>query len=202
MTRIRPTTRLLLIAVALGMAALAGCAQSPSTISDSGPVHPWLVQGTPFASAGTLAVYRGQVTAFGTYLVNDAKSPVTVTSARLIRVPGHPTGRLVHVAVQTGVNRLTINRNWPPELVSVRALIGARLPRGRVYLAAGYTASRPGTYATTGLLITYRTGGRTYRTDSWGGAASCIVQGHPTLPPPCRRSDQMTNTLMDYIHRQ
>jgi hypothetical protein len=202
MKRTRPARLLLLIATTLWMAVPSGCTPSPSADSDPGPVHSWQVHGTPFASAGTLGVYRGQVTDFAAFLVNDAKAPVTVTSATLIPMPGHPVGRLVHVAVQTGKNPLVIDRNWPPEGVSLQPLIGARLPRGHVPLAAGYTTPRTGTYATAGLLITYRTGGRTYHAHAWGGAVSCIPPGHPASPPACHRSDQLTNQVMAFIHRQ
>lgn len=203
MWRIRSAIRSFrLLAVAAVGVTLAGCAASPFGSGDAGPVHAWQVHGTPYASAGTLGVYPHQVVAFAAYLVNDARTPVVVTRASLIGFPGHREGRLVRVAVQTGKNRLFIDRNWPPEGVSIEPLIGRRLPRGRVYLAAGFTAPAPGVYATVGLNVTYRTGGHIYRTQAWGGAVGCIAAGHPTTPPSCRGQIHLENSLMDYIHRQ
>ena len=195
MRRMPAVTRsLLFLTAGVGALVIAGC-------DSAGPVHPWRVQGTPFAVAGTLGVYRGQTTDFEAYVVNDAHGAVTVTGARLIRLPGYRSARLVHVGIETGKGHVGIDRDWPPQGVAVRPLIGASLPHGRVYLSGGIAAARPGTYLAAGLHLTYRTSGRTYQTDAWGGGASCVAPGHPGQPPGCRHADRLMNAIMDYIHQ-
>jgi hypothetical protein len=192
-------SRWLLLAAAAAAVLLAGCGLFGS---GAGPVHPWTVNGTPYAGAGTLGVEPGQSTDFEVYVVNDANVPVVVTAARLIKMPGHPSGHLVHVAVETGKNRVLINRNWPPEDVGVRRMIGSTLPHGRVFIAVGFTARHPGMYVVAGIRLTYRTGGHTYHTNAWGGAASCIHRTKHGFPPPCPHSDHLINSIMDYINQQ
>jgi hypothetical protein len=182
----------------VGTLALTGCATAADA---SGPVHPWRVNGIPFASAGTLGVYRGQTTDFEAYAINDAHAPVVVTAARLIRVPGYSSAPLIHVGIRTGKVDMAVDRNWPPDEVTVRPLIGATLPHGRVYLAGGFASKRPGTYMAAGLQLTYRTGGHTFQTDAWGGGAACVAPGHPSSPPSCRHSTRLLNAMTDYIHQ-
>lgn len=182
----------------VGTLAFTGCVTAADA---SGPVHPWRIHGVPFASAGTLGVYRGQSTDLEAYAINDAHAPVVVTAARLIRVPGYSSTPLIHVGIETGKAHMAIDRNWPPDGVTVRPLIGATLPHGRVYLAGGFASKRPGTYLAAGLHLTYRTGGRTFQTDAWGGGAACVAPGHPSSPPLCRHSHRLLNAMTDYIHQ-
>jgi hypothetical protein len=191
--------RWLLLGAAASVVILAGCRFMGS---DAGPVHPWTVNGTPYTSVGGVGVEPRQETDFDVYVINDAAVPVTVTAATLIKIPGHPSGHLVHAALETGKNRVGINRGWPPSDVSLRPLIGARLPHGRVNIAVGFTAGQPGIYVVAGLRLTYRTGGYTYHTNAWGGAASCVQHTQLGLPPPCPHSGRLANLIMNYIHQQ
>ncbi len=108
----------------------------------------------------------------------------------------------MHVALVTGKNRVAIDRNWPPQGVTVRPLIGATIPHGHVNVAVGFTSSNPGTYVVAGLRLTYRTGGHTYQTNAWGGAAGCIHRTRHGFPPPCRHDGPLMNSIVKYIHQQ
>ncbi len=77
-------SRWLRLCATFSVALLAGCGPTGNGL---GPVHPWTVNGTPYAGVGTLGVEPGQSTDFAVYVINDAHAPVTVTAARLIKFP-------------------------------------------------------------------------------------------------------------------
>jgi hypothetical protein len=177
MARLRTTRIGNAVAAALAAISLTGCGLAPS----AGPLQTLSVGGQPYAAMGGIWVVVGQPADAEAYVFSTAHDPVTVTGVSAVPLPGDPTGRLVHAAIEATGASIAVDRGWPP--VPVRPLIGADLPlagtglpQGQSGIIFGLSGSQAGrAYAIAGLQIEYRYQGRSYSMTAWAGLAFCVV---------------------------
>jgi hypothetical protein len=164
--------------VVLAGLALAGCGSSPDGgYNISAPVA---VNGYNWGP-----VHPGQPAAFPAFLPPSGV-PVTLVSARLLKLPGFPAPRLIHLGVWSQVGGWdTMTVGLPPRDCGGGApcdapghpLAGYRLrPRDENEIVYFWVTAplRPGRYYAAGLRITYRVGSATYTGNLIAGAEMCV----------------------------
>jgi hypothetical protein len=158
------------LAVALVLLAPAGCGSGQS----GGPLGNVTQGGQPnFAvSGGTTS--PGQSNDATVYLVNSAQDPVTLVSASLIPIKGHPAGRLVLLKVSAKGQGVSA-RGWPIPSISARPFRRARLHHGESAIIFGFAGTRAGQdYMTAGLRVVYRYHGQLYTVLAWSASVACV----------------------------
>ena len=159
--------------------ALAACsAGSGSGAGSPGPaaggLRTLLLHGQPAVSSGPVS--PGQPAEFTAYVDNPARDPVTLESATLIPIAGHPAGHLAALAVAQRRGQIAFATGWPPE-TPVVPFAGARLGRGPADVVFTMTGTRPGTnYMAAGLSIVYRYHGHRYTLRAYSASVACVTR--------------------------
>jgi hypothetical protein len=158
--------------------SLAGCGSAAGggynlnppnaeSMENNGPVHP------------------GQPAAFPAFLPAP-KVAVTLVSARLLRLPGFPAPRLIHLGVWSQIGGIsTMVVGLPPRDCGPAAPCnarGRRFSRYRLRPRDGHEVvyfwvaapRRPGHYYVAGLRVTYRVGSGTYTGNLYAGMEVCV----------------------------
>ncbi len=86
MTRSRPGQALTALAVVLLLSLVAGC----GSMGSDGPVKNLTEGGQPQFGGAWTAANAGQPGDFTAFVVNTARAPLSVVSASLIPIGGHP----------------------------------------------------------------------------------------------------------------
>lgn len=144
----------------------------------------------------------GQPAEMTAYLVNSApgQDPVTLVSASLIPISGHPTGRLVGLAVARDHDGVAAARGWPPRGVPFRAFPGALLPRGQSNIIFGFEGAQAGRdYMTAGLKIAYRYHGQLYTVLSWSSAVTCVTPDRNASMSACERASEVAKRATEQM---
>lgn len=180
------------VAVALaggGLCLLTGCGVSQpgsplqsrtsvgplQSLSSGGPLQSLSKDGQHVVDAGGSEVTPGESADTTAVVVNDAAAPVTLVSASLLPVSGHPVGHLTGAAVVVGNNFLGGGHGWPPD-VPVRPFTGAILHHGRNHIVLGMSGPAAGrVYVAAGLKITYRYRGALSTMTAWAVVSACVV---------------------------
>jgi hypothetical protein len=163
-------------------------------------LQPYTVHGALSWTSAGVAVRPGQTSDFDVFLRNVSGHPVTVTGVRLVPVPGYPTGRLAHAAVEGGKNQVGAQRGWPPTGMPLHRLVGSQLMPGLVGVAVGFFGTRIGTtYAVAGIELTYRDGGTVRHTVGYGGGTACVAADWRTRG--CQAAmDRADTAISSYLH--
>jgi hypothetical protein len=156
--------------LALALAGLVAACSSDTP----GPLRNVNQDGQPNFSVAWIKVDTGQSADFTTFLVNTAKDPVTLVSAKLIPIPGHPSGQLVYLAVGLHHDGVAAARGWPPG-VPIGGFKGTRLPHGQTNVIFGFRARANGAWYAAGIKITYKYQGATYQMDAWSASVACVA---------------------------
>jgi hypothetical protein len=166
MIRIRPVRFLASLAIVGLLGTASGCAASAT-----GPLHTAMVGGLPAFGVTWSLAHPGQSDAMTAFIVNDGPGSVTLVSASLIPISGHPVGRLIHLAISH--DGTAGARGWPPG-VPITPFTGAQIPVGQsnvIFGVEGPVAGRA--YMAAGLNVVYRYRGRLYTTTAWSAATDC-----------------------------
>jgi hypothetical protein len=132
-----------------------------------------MLDGQPnFAVIWSLA-HPGQSDAMTAFVVNDGPGSVTLVSASLIPISGHPAGRLIHLAISR--DGAAGARGWPPPGTPITPFTGAQIPVGQSNIIFGVEGPVAGrAYLTAGLNVVYRYWGRLYTTTAWSASTDCV----------------------------
>lgn len=185
------------LAVTVGL-SLAGC----GTAADGGyDLNP---PGADSSGGSFGGDHLGEPAGFPVYLP-VAKVPVTLVSARLLKLPGFPAPRLVHLGVWDATGGIfDLVRGLPPPHCTIAVpcngpgspFAGFRLkPRDSNEIVYFWVKPprRPGDYYVAGLRVTYRVGSGTYTGNLYAGGLLCARAG--PLDPNCSFSDKASNRL-------
>lgn len=174
---------------------LAACS-SGSPGSAAGGLRTLLIHGQPAVTSGPVS--PGQPAEFTAYVDNPAGDPVTLVSAALIPIAGHPAGRLSALAVSPRRGMIGFATGWPPGSPVV-PFGGARLGRGPADVVFAMAGARPGTnYMAAGLSIVYRYHGHRYTLRAYSASVACVT-GTASAASACaaaaRQARQATGKL-------
>jgi hypothetical protein len=180
--------------------ALAACSSGSGSGSGSpgsaGGLRTLLLHGQPAVSSGPVS--PGQPAEFTAYVDNPARDPVTLVSATLIPIAGHPAGHLAALAVSQRRGPIAFATGWPPE-TPVVPFTGARLGRGHADVVFTMTGARPGTdYMAAGLSIVYRYHGHRYKLRAYSASVACVTRkaaAAPACAAAARQAQQATRKL-------
>lgn len=176
--------------------ALAACSSSPAG-SGAGGLRTLLVNGKPAVASGSVS--PGEPGDFTAYVDNPAGGPVTLLSASLIPIAGHPAGHLAAVAVAERRGTIGFARGWPPTS-RVVPFAGARLGKGHADVVFAMAGARAGTnYMAAGLSIVYRYHGHRYTMRAYAASVACVTKGAGGAAAACsaavRQAQQATQRL-------
>jgi hypothetical protein len=176
--------------------ALAACSSSPAGSGAAG-LRTLLMNGKPAVASGPVS--PGQLGEFTAYVDNPAGGPVTLVSASLIPIAGHPAGRLAAVAVAQRRGTIGFARGWPPTS-RVVPFTGARLGRGHADVVFAMTGARAGTnYMAAGLSIVYRYHGHRHTMRAYAASVACVTKEARGAAEACsaaaRQAQQATQRL-------
>jgi hypothetical protein len=178
------------------LVAMTGCGLLGS---HSGPLQTLTDGGQPSFGVGWGLDRPGQSADFTAFVFNHSHEPVTLVSATLIPIPGHPAGQLVHEAVALHHDGVAAAGGWPPG-VPTTSFKGARLPYGQSNIIFGFRGARAGhDYMAAGLRITYRYHGKLYTTPAWSAAVACVTRDLNESMTPCKRTAQAANQATQKI---
>jgi hypothetical protein len=184
--------------------ALAACSSGPAGPtgpagqgSTAGGLRTLLMHGKPAVSSGS--VTPGQPAEFTAYVDNPAGHPVTLLSASLIPIAGHPAGRLAAVAVSQRRGMIGFARGWPPDSPVV-PFSGARIGHGPADVVFAMAGARPGTnYMAAGLSIVYRFRGHRHTLRAYSASVACVSRKAGGATAACsaaaRQARQATQRL-------
>ena len=184
-------------------ASLAACApdQSPR-LSGDGVLKPYRPNGVTLGDVVSLPVRPHAPEVFDVFVVNSSDHPLTITSANIIAVPGHPAPTLMHVGLERGKNLVGVQDQWPPSGVPVKDLIDSSLPPGRSAIAVAVTGRDVGiTYATAGVVLSYRDGKDSANGPAWGGAVTCVVDNDHAARRCGDNSSGARDEVVRFIHK-
>jgi hypothetical protein len=163
-----------LVAAAVVVYQVSGCGTSGS----AGPLQNLQSAGGPQFAIAYGLYHPGQSADFAAFVVNTGSGPVTLMSASLVPIPGHPAGRLVHLGVAVGHNAVAFARGWPPG-IPVTKFRGASLRPGQSNIIFGFNALDLGrTYMAAGIRITYRFDDQIGTVTAWSAATACVISAH------------------------
>jgi len=146
----------------------------------------------------------GQIADFAAYVVNSGPGPVTLISASLVPIAGHPAGPLVRLALGAHHDGVAAERGWPPG-IPIIGFKGARLPKGQSNIIFGFKVPDLGrTYMAAGIRITYRYQGQTYTVTAWSAATACVVsasvfRGGTGALARCKRQSQIAKNATQQL---
>jgi hypothetical protein len=164
-------------------------------VTEGGPLRGEMLGGQPDFSVEGGMTSPGQVTDFGIWVFNTAHDPLTLVSASLIPVRGHPTARLAVLKVDLRSGGLIVGGRGSG--VPTAPFRGARLHRGRNEILFGVAGDRiGGFYMVAGLYVTYRYHGQLYTMNAWSATTLCVVgnrQGASWTDAAGRRCTQAEN---------
>jgi len=177
--------------------ALAACSSGQAGQPGAGSLRTVLTRGKTAVASGSVS--PGQPAEFTAYVDNLAGDPVTLVSASLIPIAGHPAGHLAAVAVSQRRGPIGFARGWPP-LTPVVPFAGARIGHGRADLVFAMAGARPGTnYMAAGLAILYRYHGHRYTLRAYAASVACVTGASGQAGPACsaaaRQAGQATQRL-------
>ncbi len=168
--------RRLVLAIGLVLLAVAGCGSG----QPAGPVQTAMSGGKPDFAVASVFTSPGQAGDGGAYLTNSADGVVTLVSASLIPVKGHPTGRLVLLKYSARGDGGE-GRGWPVPGIVAGPFQGARVHHGLSSVIFGVAGTRPGeNYMTAGLRVVYRYQGHLYTVSVWSAATDCVARNWRT----------------------
>lgn len=160
-----------ILAAVIALSAITGCGLTGS----AGPLQNLTTGGQPQFTIAWAAYIPGQTADFAAYVVNSGSGPVTLISASLVPIVGHPAGHLTRLAVGARHDTVAAERGWPPG-IPIIPFRSARLPKGQSNIIFGFTVPDVGrTYMAAGITITYRYRGQTYTVTAWSAATACVV---------------------------
>lgn len=163
--------------------ALAACSSGQAGQPVAGSLRTLLMHGKPAVASGSVS--PGQPAEFTAYVDNPAGDPVTLVSASLIPIAGHPAGQLAAVAVSQSRGLIGFARGWPP-LTPVVPFAGARIGHGRADLVFAMAGARPGTtYMAAGLAVVYRYHGHRYTLRAYAASVACVSRSSGQTGPAC-----------------
>jgi hypothetical protein len=184
------------MAAGLILAAMTGCGLFGS---HGGPLQTLTDGGQANFSVGGGLDSPGQSADFTAFVFNHVHRPVTLVSAKLIPIPGHPAGQLIHEAVALHHDGIAAADGWPPG-IPIAPFKGARLPYGQSNIIFGFEGTRVGrNYMAAGLRITYRYHGKLYTTSAWSAAVACVTRDLNESMAPCKHAAQTANQATQKI---
>jgi hypothetical protein len=167
-----------------------------------GPLQNLTSNGQSQFTIAWAAYTPGQTADFAAYVVNNGPGRVRLLSAALIPVPGHPAGKLTHLAVTTNHDSVGAQRGWPPGIPIV-AFSGAYLPTGQSNIIFGFKVRHAGrVYQVAGIKITYSYASQTYTTEAWSAATACVVHRFSgAADARCSRQSTATENVTQELAR-
>jgi hypothetical protein len=162
--------------------------------AEAGSLRTLLRHGKPAVTSGSVA--PGQQAEFAAY-VDNTGGPVTLVSASLIPIAGHPAGHLAAVAVSQRRGPLGFARGWPPDSPVV-PFAGARIGPGDADVVFAMAGARPGTYMAAGLSIVYRYHGHRYTMRAYAASVACVTtkaRATASCPAAARQAGLATQKL-------
>jgi hypothetical protein len=169
------------IVISLVCAALAAVAAFLIIlrVTEGGPLTTITLGGKPDFSVDGGFFYPGQAADFGIWVIDTARDPVTLVSASLIPISGHPAGRLAFLAVSLQRGSLLVGGHGLPPIhdYPTRPFRGARLRHGYNTVVFGFAGNRIGGFdMVAGLRITYRYHGQLYTMSAWSASTACVIR--------------------------
>jgi hypothetical protein len=112
---------------------------------------------------------------FYVQVIDTAPGPVTLVSASLIPVIGHPAGRLAFLAIPLRRGNGIVGHGFPPLFkLPTRPFKGAQLRHGLSSVVFGIEGPNHRIYMVAGLRITYRYRGQLYSVNAWSASTDCM----------------------------
>jgi hypothetical protein len=169
-------------ALGVALSVITAC----GSISPGGPLWTVTEGGLPNFGVGWTILAPGQPADMTAFVINSAQDPVTLVSASLIPIGGHPTGRLIDLAVARDHGGIA-GHGWPPG-IPFRPFRGARLPHGQSNIIFGFEGPDAGRdYLTAGVKIRYRYHGQPYTMLAWSSATACVTRDKNASQRPCEQ---------------
>lgn len=183
--------------IAVLMAGVLAACSSGSAGSGAVGLRTLLMNGKPAVASGPVS--PGQPGEFTAYVDNPAGGPVTLVSASLIPIAGHPAGQLAAVAVAQRRGAIGFARGWPPTSPVV-PFAGARLGHGHADVVFAMDGARAGTnYMAAGLSIVYRYHGHRHTMRAYAASVACVTKKAGGAAGACsaaaRQAQQATQKL-------
>jgi hypothetical protein len=108
----------------------------------------------------------------------------------------------MHVGLERGTNVVGVQDQWPPSGVPVQDLIDSSLPPGRSAIAVAVTGRAVGrTYATAGIVLSYKDGNDSAKGAAWGGAVTCVVDDDQAARRCGDNSSGARDEVVTFIHK-
>jgi hypothetical protein len=152
--------RVTLLTVLLASSAVACSGNRAAT------EQPVFAPGAPSMSG--LSAHPGALGVFSAYLAAGRARPITLERIVLLPLPGFRLPQLAHAALLEGGTYPARTLVWPPPGVRLRPLTGsvvwpaARAGKPPPELAYALTADGLGAYATAGIQLDYKIGGKAF----------------------------------------